>query len=356
MTVLPDAKIDGLVSRVGQIDQKLATPLDRETFVKLSRERSDLEPVYEAILALRKAQGERRDLEALLEDPEMGDMAGEEAAALDEAIDRLVDKVRLLLLPKDAADEKSAILEIRAGTGGSEAALFAGDLFRMYQRYADLHGWKVEVISESEGEAGGFKEIIAEVRGRGVFARLKFESGVHRVQRVPETEASGRIHTSAATVAVLPEAEDVDVEIKPEDIRVDTTRASSAGGQHANTTDSGIRILHIPTGLIVTAVSRSQHQNRVQAMQMLRTRLFDLERQKADSERAAARRGQVGSGDRSERIRTYNFPQGRVTDHRINLTLYKLEQVLIGEALDELIEALITEHQASLLAAEDEAA
>ena len=355
MTLLPDAKIDGLVARFKQIDEKLTTPLDRETLVKLGRERSELEPVYDAILALRKAQGERADLEAMLDDPEMGEIAAEEAEGLDERIEAMVDTVRKLLLPKDAADEKSAILEIRAGTGGSEAALFAGDLFRMYQRYADLHGWKVESISESEGEAGGFKEIIAEVRGRGVFARLKFESGVHRVQRVPDTEASGRIHTSAATVAVLPEAEDVDVEIKPEDIRIDTTRASSAGGQHANTTDSGIRILHIPTGLIVTAVSRSQHQNRVQAMQMLRTRLFDLERQKVDNERAAARRGQVGSGDRSERIRTYNFPQGRVTDHRINLTLYKLEQVLIGEALDELIDALITEHQASLLAAEDAA-
>ena len=271
---------------------------------------------------------------------------------LDERIEALGGKVRKLLHPKDAADEKSAILEIRAGTGGSEAALFAGDLFRMYQRYADLHGWKVEVLSESEGEAGGYKEIIAEVRGRGVFARLKFESGVHRVQRVPLTEASGRIHTSAATVAVLPEAEDVDIEIKPEEIRIDTTRASSAGGQHANTTDSGIRILHIPTGMIVIAVSRSQHQNRAQAMQMLRARLYDLERQKVDQERAAARKGQVGSGDRSERIRTYNFPQGRVTDHRINLTLYNLDKVLAGDALDEVIEALITEHQASLLAAE----
>ncbi len=352
MTVLPDAKIDGVVNRVDHIDARLAAPLDRDTLVRLSRERADLEPVYEAILALRKAQGERAGLDALLADPEMAAMAEEEAAALDERIARLADSVRKLLLPKDAADEKSAILEIRAGTGGSEAALFAGDLFRMYQRYADLHGWMVEVLSESEGEAGGFKEIIAEVRGRGVFARLKFESGVHRVQRVPATEASGRIHTSAATVAVLPEAEEVDVEIKPEDIRIDTTRASSAGGQHANTTDSGIRILHIPTGLIVIAVSRSQHQNRVQAMQMLRSRLFDLERQKVDSERAAARRGQVGSGDRSERIRTYNFPQGRVTDHRINLTLYKLDQVMIGEALDELIDALITEHQAALLAEE----
>ncbi len=352
MTALPEAKIDGLVARMEEIDARLAAPLDRDTLVKLSRERAELDPVYEAILTLRAAQRERAELDVLLEDPEMRDMAFEEAAELDERLETLGATVRKLLLPKDAADEKSAILEIRAGTGGSEAALFAGDLFRMYQRYADLHGWKVEVLSESEGEAGGYKEIIAEVRGRGVFARLKFESGVHRVQRVPLTEASGRIHTSAATVAVLPEAEDVDIEIKNEDIRIDTTRASSAGGQHANTTDSGIRILHIPTGTIVTAVSRSQHQNRVQAMQMLRTRLYDLERQKADQERAANRKGQVGSGDRSERIRTYNFPQGRVTDHRINLTLYKLDEVMAGDALDEVIEALITEHQASLLAAE----
>jgi peptide chain release factor 1 len=352
VSLLPETKIDALVARMEEIDARLAAPLDRDTLVRLSRERAELDPVYEAILALRAAQKERAGLEALLADPEMRDMAYDEATNLDERIEALGDNVRKLLIPKDAADEKSAILEIRAGTGGSEAALFAGDLFRMYQRYADLHGWKVEVLSESEGEAGGYKEIIAEVRGRGVFARLKFESGVHRVQRVPLTEASGRIHTSAATVAVLPEAEDVDIEIKPEDIRIDTTRASSAGGQHANTTDSGIRILHIPTGTIVVAVSRSQHQNRVQAMQMLRTRLYDLERQKVDQERAANRKGQVGSGDRSERIRTYNFPQGRVTDHRINLTLYNLDKVLAGDALDEVIEALITEHQASLLAAE----
>ena len=352
MTMLPEAKVDALVARMEEIDARLSAPLDRDTLVRLSRERAELDPVYQAILLLRAAQRERAGLEALLADPEMRDMAYQEAAELDERIDALGGKVRKLLIPKDAADEKSAILEIRAGTGGSEAALFAGDLFRMYQRYADLHGWKVEVLSESDGDAGGYKEIIAEVRGRGVFARLKFESGVHWVQRVPLTEASGRIHTSAATVAVLPEAEEVDIDIRPEEIRIDTTRASSAGGQHANTTDSGIRILHIPTGTIVTAVSRSQHQNRVQAMQMLRARLFDLERQKVDQERAAARKGQVGSGDRSERIRTYNFPQGRVTDHRINLTLYKLDQVLSGEALDEVIEALITEHQASLLAAE----
>jgi peptide chain release factor 1 len=352
VSALPEAKIDALVDRVAAIDARLATPLDRETLVRLSRERSELEPVSDAIVALRVARAERAGLDALLDDPEMGALAGDEAEALDQRIAELIDQIRFLLLPKDAADEKSAILEIRAGTGGSEAALFAGDLFRMYQRYADLHRWKVEILSESEGEAGGYKEIIASITGKGVFARLKFESGVHRVQRVPATEASGRIHTSAATVAVLPEAEDVDVDIRPEEIRVDTTRASSAGGQHANTTDSGIRILHIPTGIIVTAVSRSQHQNRVQAMQMLRARLFDLERQKVDDERAAARKGQVGTGDRSERIRTYNFPQGRVTDHRINLTLYKLDHVLAGEALDEIIDALITEHQASLLAAE----
>ena len=355
MTMLPQEKINALVSRVELLDARLSAPLDRDTLVKLSRERAELEPVYEAIRALRAAEAERADLEALLGDREMGAMARDEAAVLDDRIEGLSAARRRLLLPKDAADEKSAILEIRAGTGGDEAALFAGDLFRMYQRYADLHGWKVQVLSESEGDAGGYKEIIANVAGKGVFARLKFESGVHRVQRVPATEASGRIHTSAATVAVLPEAEDVDIEIRPEDIRIDTTRASSAGGQHANTTDSGIRVLHIPTGIIVTSASRSQHQNRAQAMQMLRSRLYDLERQKADDSRAAARRGQVGSGDRSERIRTYNFPQGRVTDHRINLTLYKLEQVLAGEGLEELIEALITEHQASLLAAEEAA-
>ena len=349
---LPKEKIEGVVTRMETIDQRLSQPIDRDTLVKLNRERAELDPVYRAILDLRGLETERADLDQLTADPEMAALAEEEATRLDAQIAERVEAVRQLLLPKDAADEKSAILEIRAGTGGSEAALFAGDLFRMYQRYAELHRWKVSVISESPGDAGGFKEIIADVHGKSVFARLKFESGVHRVQRVPATEASGRIHTSAATVAVLPEAEEVDVLIKPEDIRLDTTRASSAGGQHANTTDSGVRILHIPTGIIVTAASRSQHQNRVVAMAMLRTRLYDIERQKVDQERAAARKGQVGSGDRSERIRTYNFPQGRVTDHRINLTLYKLDQVLSGEALDELIEALITEHQATLLAAE----
>jgi peptide chain release factor 1 len=350
---IPREKIDAVVTRMETIDQRLSQPIDRDSLVKLNRERAELDPVYRAIRDLRGLEAERADLDALTADPEMAALAEEEVTRLDAQIAAQSEAVRKLLIPKDAADEKSAILEIRAGTGGSEAALFAGDLFRMYQRYAELHRWKVEILSESLGDAGGYKEIIADVHGKGVFARLKFESGVHRVQRVPATEASGRIHTSAATVAVLPEAEDVDIEIKPEDIRLDTTRASSAGGQHANTTDSGVRILHIPTGIIVTSALRSQHQNRAQAMQMLRTRLYDLERQKVDKERAAARKGQIGTGDRSERIRTYNYPQARVTDHRINLTLYKLDQVMSGEALDEVIESLITEHQATLLAAED---
>jgi peptide chain release factor 1 len=350
--MLPREKINGLVARLADIDNRLAQPIDRESRIKLSRERADIEPINVANAELIAAEKERADLEALRSDPEMGEMADAEARQLDKRIADLEERIRLLLLPKDAADEKSAILEIRAGTGGNEAALFAGDLFRMYQRYADLHRWKVEVLSESEGEAGGYKEIIANVAGKGVFARLKFESGVHRVQRVPATEAQGRIHTSAATVAVLPEAEDVDVDLKSEDLEVETLRASSKGGQHANTTDSAVRMTHIPTGISVTVSSRSQHQNRAQALQVMRSRLFEVERDKLDSERSAARKGQIGSGDRSERIRTYNYPQGRVTDHRINLTLYQLDKVLAGDALDELIDALITDHQASLLAAQ----
>src|SRR5690606_18378337 len=269
-----------------------------------------------------------------------------------ERLEKLSQELRVLLLPKDEADEKNAILEIRAGTGGNEAALFAGDLFRMYERYAASRGWRMEVVSASEGEAGGYKEIIASVSGRGVFSRLKFESGVHRVQRVPVTEAQGRIHTSAATVAVLPEAEEVDVEIRPEDIRIDTMRASGAGGQHVNTTDSAVRITHLPTGIVVVQAEKSQHQNRARAMQILRARLYDAQRQQAAEERSELRRLQVGTGDRSERIRTYNFPQGRVTDHRINLTLYKLDCVMEGE-LDELINALIADHQTKLLAAQN---
>jgi peptide chain release factor 1 len=353
--LLPREKITALVDRVETIDQRLSQPLDRETLVKLSRERSELEPVHAAIGELRAAEAERAELEGLLADPEMAALAEDESRALDARIAELADNIKRLLIPKDAADEKSAILEIRAGTGGSEAALFAGDLFRMYQRYADLHRWKVEVLSESEGEAGGYKEIIANVAGKGVFARLKFESGVHRVQRVPETEASGRIHTSAATVAVLPEAEDVDVDLNPGDLNVETLRASSKGGQHANTTDSAVRMTHIPSGISVTVTSRSQHQNRVQALQVMRSRLYELEREKLASERSAERKGQIGSGGRSERIRTDNFPQGRVTDHRINLTVHQLEKVLAGEALDEIVDALATDHQATLLAAEIDA-
>lgn len=352
--MLSAEKIDSIIRRAELIDAQLSQPLDTATMIKLSRERSELDPVVEAARALRKAEADRAGLDALMADPEMAAMAEEEASALDAQITELDLGLSKLLLPRDAADEKGAILEIRAGTGGNEAALFAGDLFRMYQRYADIHGWKVNVMDESEGEMGGYKEVIAEVNGRGVFARMKFESGVHRVQRVPDTEASGRIHTSAATVAVLPEAEDVDIQIRQEDLKIDITRASSAGGQHANTTDTAVRIMHLPTGIVVTASARSQHQNRAQAMLLLKSKLFELERDKLDSERAASRKGQVGSGDRSERIRTYNFPQGRLTDHRINLTLYKLDQVMLGTALDEVVEALITNHQADQLAAMEE--
>ena len=353
MVALPQERMNQLEKHFELIESEMANNPDAETYVKLASEYSELQPVVGLIRELNKAHHEANDLEAMLKDhsidPEMRGLAEEELPGMKDKIAKLEHDVQIELLPKDAADEKSAILEIRAGTGGSEAALFAGDLFRMYERYASLHGWKVEVVSASEGDVGGYKEIIASVTGKGVFSRLKFESGVHRVQRVPETEAGGRIHTSAATVAVLPEAEEIDVEIKPEDIRIDTMRASGAGGQHVNTTDSAVRITHLPTGIMVVQAEKSQHQNRARAMQILRARLYDLERQKADSERSASRKNQVGSGDRSERIRTYNFPQGRVTDHRINLTLYKLDRVMEGE-LDELIDALIADHQASLLA------
>jgi peptide chain release factor 1 len=354
---LPQQKLDALLHRHAILERELSTELAPESFVKLSREHAELGPVVDVIKAFRAVESEVADLDAMIEDPstdpEMRRMAEAEKPALQERKETLAHDIRLALLPKDAMDDHDAILEIRAGTGGDEAALFAGDLFRMYERYAAKQGWKTEVLSLSEGSKGGVKEIIAEVHGRGVFAKMKFESGVHRVQRVPDTEASGRIHTSAATVAVLPEVEDVDIEINDADLKIDTMRAQGAGGQHVNKTESAIRITHMPSGIVVyVQEERSQHKNRAKAMKMLRAKLYDQQRSKLDAERAAERRGQVGSGDRSERIRTYNFPQGRVTDHRINLTLYKLPQVIEGEALDELIEALVTQHQADLLAAE----
>nr|WP_180217001.1 peptide chain release factor 1 [Agrobacterium vitis] len=342
-----------LERRFGEIEARMSAGPAADVYVKLASEYSELQPVVKAIRELGLAEKEVADLKALLADKstdrEMRDLAEMELPDVEARLEGLEKEIQIQLLPKDAADEKSAILEIRAGTGGSEAALFAGDLFRMYERFAAGKGWKVEVLSSSEGDAGGFKEIIATVTGRGVFSKLKFESGVHRVQRVPDTETQGRIHTSAATVAVLPEAEEIDIEVRAEDIRIDTMRSSGAGGQHVNTTDSAVRITHLPTGLVVTSSEKSQHQNRAKAMQVLRSRLFDMERQRADNERSADRKSQVGSGDRSERIRTYNFPQGRVTDHRINLTLYKLDRMMIGE-IDEVVDALIADYQAGQLA------
>lgn len=346
-----------VVERFDAVQAEMASAPDPEKFVRLSKEYAELNPVVEAVRALQAAEAERDGLVEILDDSssdsEMRELAEAELPDLSDRIETLQKEIRILLLPKDAADAKNAILEVRAGTGGDEAALFAGDLFRMYQRYADLQGWKTEIISASEADLGGYKEIIAGVSGQGVFSKLKFESGVHRVQRVPETESGGRIHTSAATVAVLPEAEEVDLHIDEKDLRIDVYRASGPGGQSVNTTDSAVRITHLPTGIVVTQQDeKSQHKNRAKAMTVLRSRLYEAERQKRDAERAADRRGQVGSGDRSERIRTYNYPQGRVTDHRIGLTLYKLDRIIAGDELGEVIDALITEHQAALLADE----
>ncbi|MGB0920540.1 MAG: peptide chain release factor 1 [Alphaproteobacteria bacterium] len=331
--------------------------VDTDRLIELSKEHADLKPVADMAAALLTSHQELQDLTELAagDDAEMAEMAEMEKAELAEKIPVYEHKLKLLLLPKDAADAKGAILEVRAGTGGDEAALFAGDLLRMYERYAALNKWKVEVISGSASEVGGYKEVAAEISGANVFARLKFESGVHRVQRVPETESGGRIHTSAATVAVLPQVEEVDIEINESDLRIDTYRASGSGGQHVNTTDSAVRITHIPTGTVVTQQDESsQHKNKAKAMKILRARIYEEERRRKEEERAADRKSQVGSGDRSERIRTYNFPQGRVTDHRINLTLYKLDKVLTGEALDEVIDPMIAETQTRALAAMDE--
>ncbi|EJF82050.1 peptide chain release factor 1 [Bartonella doshiae] len=352
MVSLPQDRMRQLEKRFEIIESQMAKNPNAETYVKLASEYAELQPIITSIRTLNALSIEITELETIIRDKltdvEMRILAQEELPLLYQKVEQLEKELQILLLPKDIADEKNAIIEIRAGTGGSEAALFAGDLFRMYERYACTHHWKVEVVSLNEGEVGGYKEIIATVSGKGVFSKLKFESGVHRVQRIPETETSGRIHTSAATVAVLPEAEEIDIEIRPEDIRIDTMRASGAGGQHVNTTDSAVRITHIPTGIMVVQAEKSQHQNRARALQILRARLFDIERQKIESERSVSRKNQVGSGDRSERIRTYNFPQGRVTDHRINLTLYKLDRILEGD-LDTLIDALISDHQTALL-------
>jgi peptide chain release factor 1 len=355
--MVPEHKLDALLARHQALESDLARQVEPATYVKLSREFAELSPIVETVKRYRSIVGEIEGLDDIMADAanqsEMRAMAAAEKPQLEQQRAALEHEIKLALLPKDAMDERNIILEIRAGTGGDEAALFAGDLFRMYERHAAKQGWKVEIISASEGSMGGYKEIIAEIRGRGAFAKLKFESGVHRVQRVPDTEASGRIHTSTATVAVLPEAADVDVAINEADLKIDTLRSGGAGGQHVNKTESAVRVTHIPTGIVVMMQEdRSQHRNRAKAMAVLRARLYDFERQKRDAERAAERRGQVGSGDRSERIRTYNFPQGRVSDHRINLTLYKLPQVIEGEALGEIIDALVTEHQAALLGAE----
>ncbi|MCW3848520.1 peptide chain release factor 1 [Sphingomonas sp. LB-2] len=353
MTRIPADRIAAIEARRDELQALMATgDLPSDRFVAVSKEYAELEPVAQAAGEVRRLRAEAVALQHMTHDAddELRHMAEHELIENRTALEVADRRLALALLPKDAADERAGMLEIRAGTGGDEAALFAGDLFRMYQRYADKMGWKVELISASPSEAGGYKEVIASIAGQGVFARMKFESGVHRVQRVPVTEAGGRIHTSAATVAVLPEAQDVDVQIDDKDLRIDVYRASGSGGQHVNTTDSAVRITHIPTGLIVTQQDeKSQHKNKAKAMQVLRTRLFEKERERLDAERSGARKSMVGSGDRSERIRTYNFPQGRVTDHRINLTLHRLPEILEGE-MDELLGALIAQDEADRLA------
>ncbi|MEL0123889.1 MAG: peptide chain release factor 1 [Paracoccaceae bacterium] len=347
--MVPLEKLELIRQRFQFLEAKMNDGLAGEDIARLAKEYSDLRPVIEQMEEYLSVLRDIEEAQAMLDDADMRALAEEELPLLRARLPEIEKDLQIALLPKDAADARPAILEIRPGTGGEEAALFAGDLLRMYQRYAETSGWNFEIIEEQQTELGGIKEVVAHVKGEGVFARLKYESGVHRVQRVPETESGGRIHTSAATVAVLPEAEDVDINVDPNDLRIDTMRSSGAGGQHVNTTDSAVRITHLPTGLVVTSSEKSQHRNREIAMQVLKTRLFDMERQRADQERSAERKSQVGSGDRSERIRTYNFPQGRMSDHRINLTLYKLDQVMQGD-LDEMIDALIADAQASLLA------
>lgn len=347
--MIPDDRLEQIVQRFQFLEAKMNEGASGDQIASLGREYSELRPVVEQIAAYRQLSEDLAEAQEMLADPDMRTLAEEELPLLKARFPDAERALQLTLLPKDAADARAAMIEIRPGTGGDEAALFAGDLLRMYQRHAETNGWRFDIIQENQTELGGVKEVVAHVKGEGVFARLKYESGVHRVQRVPTTESGGRIHTSAATVAVLPEAEDVDVEIASGDLRIDTMRSSGAGGQHVNTTDSAVRITHLPTGLVVTSSEKSQHRNREIAMQVLKARLFDLERQRVDDARSADRKSQVGSGDRSERIRTYNFPQGRMTDHRINLTLYKLDQVMAGD-LDETINALTADAQARQLA------
>lgn len=347
--MIPADRLQQITERFEYLEARMAEGGDGVGFAELAREYAELRPVVGEIALWRELKAEIADAESMLADPEMRPLAEDELPGLRDRLEQAEAALRIALLPRDAADARSAMVEIRPGTGGDEAALFAGDLLRMYQRFAEARGWRSEIVSETPTELGGVKEAVLHVKGEGVFARLKYESGVHRVQRVPATEAGGRVHTSAATVAVLPEAEEVDIAVDPADLRIDTMRASGAGGQHVNTTDSAVRITHLPTGIVVTSSEKSQHQNRAIAMQVLRARLYDLERQRADDARAADRRSQVGSGDRSERIRTYNFPQGRVTDHRIGLTLYRLDQVMQGD-LDEVVDALMADDQAARLA------
>jgi len=347
--MVPFDRLEQIAQRFEFLEAQMNAGAAGDEIARLAREYSELKPVVEQIVEYKTLLSDMDEAKAMLSDPDMRELAEDELPRLKARIPEVEDALQLALLPKDSADARPAMLEIRPGTGGEEAALFAGDLLRMYQRYAEARGWGFDIIEEQATEIGGIKEVVAHIKGDGVFARMKYESGVHRVQRVPETESGGRIHTSAATVAVLPEAEDVDIHIDANDIRIDTMRSSGAGGQHVNTTDSAVRITHIPSGIVVTSSEKSQHRNREIAMQVLKTRLYDMERQKIDSERSADRKSQVGSGDRSERIRTYNFPQGRMTDHRINMTLYKLDQILAGD-LDETIDALISDAQATLLA------